>query len=59
MTDFNTTYANYLARLAEDNDHNKKAVFDALEAAGVETVTVDFDGEGDSQRLPSRMLGRR
>jgi hypothetical protein len=48
MTDFKATYANYLARLAEDNDHNKKTVFDALEAAGVETVTVDFDGEGDS-----------
>jgi len=37
--------------LAEANLLNKNAVFDALAAAGIKTVTVNFDGGGDSGQL--------
>ena len=31
--------------------HNKEVVFDALSAAGITSVTVSFDGEGDSGQI--------
>lgn len=31
--------------------HNKEVVFDALSAAGITSVTVSFDGEGDSGQM--------
>src|ERR1700758_2523811 len=33
---------------AEILPHNKSVLFDALAAAGIATVTIDFDGYGDS-----------
>lgn len=37
--------------LATANGLNKKAVFDALSAAGITSVTVVFDGEGDDGQV--------
>lgn len=37
--------------LAEANILNKAAVFDALPALRISTVTVSFDGEGDSGQI--------
>jgi hypothetical protein len=54
MTDFDSVTAahdRYTKALAEATEHNKTAVFDALAAAGVTTVTVEFDGEGDSGQI--------
>ena len=28
--------------------HNKQVLFDALSAAGIDVVTIEFDGSGDS-----------
>jgi len=33
------------------NDRNKGMVFDALSAAGITDIRVDFDGEGDSGQI--------
>jgi hypothetical protein len=35
------------------NEHNKPAVFDALVAAGITTVTVEFDGASDQGQIDS------
>jgi len=54
MTDFDeftARYNRYRAALAQANEINKATIFDALAAAGVTTVTVPFDGEGDSGQL--------
>jgi hypothetical protein len=36
---------------AEANEHNNSVVFDALTAAGITSVTVDFDGAADSGQI--------
>ena len=41
--------------LAEANGLNKNAVFDALAAAGIATVNVTFDGEGDEGQIDNIM----
>lgn len=43
----------YLSRHAEIRPFNKKAVFDALSAAGITAVIVHFDGCGDSGQIES------
>jgi hypothetical protein len=35
------------------NEHNKPLVFDILAAAGITSLTVEFDGEGDSGQIES------
>ena len=37
---------------------NKDALFDALAAAGIETVTVTFDGYGDSGQIEDIEAGQ-
>ncbi len=44
-------YERYRQILFEINRGNKDSVFDALAAAGVTAVVVDFDGEGDSGQI--------
>ena len=39
--------------VAVANEHNKPVVFDILAATGITSVTVDFDGEGDSGQIES------
>jgi hypothetical protein len=54
MTDFDSVaaaYERHTKALGKANEHNKTAVFDALTAAGITTVTVEFDGEGDSGQI--------
>jgi uncharacterized protein DUF6878 len=51
--DFMASYQNHQKALIEANGRNKAVVFDALAAAGVTTVTVEFDGEGDSGQIES------
>ena len=53
MTDLQ--FAEYEARCetaarlrAEILPHNKQVLFDALASAGIDTVTIEFDGSGDS-----------
>jgi hypothetical protein len=56
MTDFDTVAAAYQRHTkaqAKANEQNKTAVFDALTAAGITAVTVEFDGEGDSGQIES------
>lgn len=48
---FTELYENHRKALEEANQVNKAAVFDALSAAGVTSVTVSFDGEGDSGQI--------
>lgn len=35
------------------NEHNNPLVFDLLAAAGITSVTIEFDGEGDSGQIES------
>jgi hypothetical protein len=49
--DIMAAYQNHQKVLAEANAINKTAVFDALAAAGIATVNVTFDGEGDSGQI--------
>jgi hypothetical protein len=49
--DFRASYKNHQKAVAEANVINKGAVFDALVAAGVTSVSVEFDGEGDSGQI--------
>lgn len=49
--DFSRQYENHLKTVAEANLLNKAVVFDALVAAGISRLTIDFDGEGDSGQL--------
>ena len=51
MTDFATAYARHRELQAKANALNKPIVFDALQAAGITRVTVEFDGEGDSGQI--------
>jgi len=45
------SYENHLKAVAQANAINKKTVFDALTAAGIATVNVTFNGEGDSGQI--------
>ena len=49
--DFTASYNRHLEMLAQTNALNKAAVFDALQAAGIDTVTVNFNGESDSGQI--------
>ena len=49
--DFETRHQRFQQALAQANKQNKAAVFDALSAAGITTVNVTFDGEGDSGQI--------
>lgn len=49
--DFMTQYEHHAKTLAQANQGNKAVVFDALAAAGVTSVTVEFDGEGDGGQI--------
>jgi hypothetical protein len=51
MTDFISNHIAHRRAQAEANDHNRTVVLDALSAAGITSVTVDFDGEGDSGQI--------
>lgn len=54
MTDFDNfskSYKNHTQTLARLNTLNKAAIFEALAAAKVTRITVEFDGEGDSGQL--------
>ena len=48
---FSEAYARHQEALKQANLANKEAVFDALAQAGIATVTVSFDGEGDSGQM--------
>jgi hypothetical protein len=52
-SDFTNMYEHYLTALREAATANSAAVFDALAAAGITSVTVEFDGEGDSGGVTS------
>ncbi|HTR34988.1 MAG TPA: hypothetical protein VMH80_03750 [Bryobacteraceae bacterium] len=49
--DFTAKYRRHNEILAECNAFNKSAVFDALADSGITTVTVNFNGEGDSGQI--------
>ena len=49
--DFDTLLQRHNKALLEANTLNKASVFDALATAGVNTVIVTFDGEGDSGQI--------
>jgi hypothetical protein len=49
--DFDTLLQRHNKALSEANIFNKAAVFDALATAGINTVIVTFDGEGDSGQI--------
>jgi len=51
MNDFLEHYAQHLKAVAKANALNKPIVFDALAAAGLTLVEVEFDGEGDSGQI--------
>ena len=51
MNDFLETYSRHLEAVAKANALNKPIVFDALAAAGLTRVTVEFDGIGDSGQI--------
>jgi hypothetical protein len=51
MTDFLERYDRHLKAVAEANALNKQVVFDALAAAGLTRITVEFDGIGDSGQI--------
>lgn len=56
MNDPNTTLSDYERHRqirAQLNERNKAAVFDALAAAGISRVLVEFDGEGDDGQISS------
>ena len=45
---FSSAYERHAANLRKTVELNKTAVFDALASATITSVTVEFDGEGDS-----------
>lgn len=49
--DIHARYERYLQAQAAANAQNKNLVFDALAAAGLTSVTVTFDGYGDSGQI--------
>ena len=51
MKDFETTYARHKELSAKANELNKAVLFDALTPAGITSIHVDFDGEGDSGQI--------
>jgi hypothetical protein len=51
--DFNLLYERHQTKLRKASDLNKTVVFDALAVANITTVTVEFDGEGDSGGITS------
>jgi hypothetical protein len=51
--DFSNAYNLHRTALASANAHNKGAVFDALAAAHITRIDVEFDGEGDSGQIES------
>lgn len=51
IEDFATLYEKNQKALAEANAINKTVLFDALCAAGITSVTVNFNGEGDSGQI--------
>jgi hypothetical protein len=51
MSDFEATYARHKERSAKANELNKTVLFDALAPAGITSIHVDFDGEGDSGQI--------
>jgi hypothetical protein len=51
MNDFLDFYGRHLKAVAKANAFNKPLVFDALAAAGLTLVEVEFDGEGDSGQI--------
>jgi hypothetical protein len=56
MIDIDTAMAAYdrhAKALKQANLINKTAVFEALAVAGITSVTVEFDGEGDSGQIES------
>jgi hypothetical protein len=55
IADLAASYQNHQKAVAEANVINKGVVFDALEAAGITTVNVTFDGEGDSGQIDNIM----
>ena len=51
MNDFLKQYELYFRAVANANELNKPVVFDALAAAGLTRVRVEFDGGGDSGQI--------
>ena len=51
FADFRNIYQNHEKALTKANLLNKAVVFDALVAAGITRLTIEFDGEGDSGQL--------
>lgn len=51
MNDLSAQYARHQALRTQANAVNKETVFDALAAAGIATVTVNFNGEGDNGQI--------
>jgi len=51
MSDFETTYARHKELSAKANELNKAVLFDALAPAGITSINVEFDGEGDSGQI--------
>jgi hypothetical protein len=51
MNDFLEYYSRHLEAVTKANALNKPIVFDALAAAGLTRVEVEFDGEGDSGQI--------
>jgi len=51
MTDFLDYYSRHLEEVTKANAINKPIVFDALAAAGLTRITVEFDGVGDSGQI--------
>jgi hypothetical protein len=49
--DFSKKYKSHIKSVARFNKLNKAVVFKALAAAKVTSITVEFDGEGDSGQL--------
>lgn len=48
---FDQKHREYVRRAEETRSANKAVLFDSLAAAGIETVTVLFDGYGDSGQI--------
>jgi hypothetical protein len=51
MNDFHQQYASYLKTLEDVNERNKRVLFDALATTPLTSITVNFDGEGDSGQI--------
>jgi hypothetical protein len=49
--DFEIIYARHKELSAKANELNKTVLFDALAPAGITSIHVDFDGEGDSGQI--------